>query len=116
MALYHSENGPLANNSVVVANNGFLFGSFVCVSGREQAGIGHWIAPNGEDYTQPGTHPFEVRLGGETNLGVVEVSVGASGRFPAGQWEGVYTCVIPDETGVTQRINLGVYIVFGEFQ
>ena len=67
VALYHSENGPLANNSVVVANNGFLFGSFFGVSGRGQAGIGHWIAPNGEDYTQPGTHPFEVRLGGGHN-------------------------------------------------
>lgn len=115
VSLYHSSKGLLANNSVVMANNGFLHGSFFCTSGREQAGIGRWVAPNGDDYTLSGTHPFEVSLGGENNPGVVEISVsGPDNRFPAGQWDGVYSCVIPDETGTEQIIHLGIYLVFSK--
>ena len=115
MGLYHSSEGLLTNNSVVRANNGFLPGSIFCLSGRGEAGIGRWIAPNGNDYTLPGTHAFEVSVGGQNNPGVVEISVsGSDNRFPAGHWDGVYSCVIPDETGTEKIIYLGIYLVFGE--
>ena len=113
MALYHSSFGLLTNNSVIRADSGFLRGSFFCLSGRREAGIGQWIAPNGDDYTLPGTHAFEVSVGGQNNPGVVEISVsGSDNRFPAGQWDGIYSCVIPDETGAEQRIYLGIYLAF----
>ena len=112
MGIYHSSTGLLTNNSVIRADNGFLRGSIFCLSGRREAGIGQWIAPNGNDYTIPGTHAFEVSV---DNPGVVEISVsGSDDRFPAGQWDGIYSCVIPDETGTEQRIYLGIYLVFGE--
>lgn len=115
VSLYHSSIGPLANNSVIRADNGFLRGSIFCLSGRMAAQIGRWIAPGGDDYTLTGTHPFEVSVGGQNNLGVVQISVsGSDNRFPAGHWDGVYSCVIPDETGTEQRIYLGIYIVFGK--
>ena len=115
MGLYHSSAGLLTNNSVIRADSGFLQGSFFCLSGRREAGIGQWIAPNGDDYTLPGTHAFEVSVGGQNNPGVVEISVsGSDNRFPAGQWDGVYFCAIPDETGTEQRIYLGIYLVFGQ--
>ena len=115
VGLYHSSSGLLSNNSVVTASNGYLQGSFFCVSGRRQAGIGRWIAPNGDDYTLPGTHAFNVSIGGQDNPGVVKISVtGSEGRFLAGQWNGVYSCVIPDETGTEKIIYLGIYLVFGE--
>ena len=98
-----------------MASNGFLPGSFFCVSGRRQAGIGRWISPRGDDYTLPGIHPYDVTVGGQNNPGVVEVSVhGSNGRFPAGRWNGIYLCVIPDESGAEQILHLGIYIVFGE--
>ena len=115
VALYHSSDGLLANNSVVRADGGFLRGSFFCISGQSRAGVGRWIAPSGDDYTRPGTHAFEVSVGGMENPGLVEISVaGSDGRFPAGQWDGVYSCVIPDESGTEQIIYLGIYVVFGE--
>ena len=115
VGLYHSSAGLLTNNSVIRADNGFLRGRFFCLSGRREAGIGQWIAPNGDDYTLPGTHAFEVSVGGQNNPGVVEISVsGLENRFPAGHWDGVYSCVIPDEDGTEQRIYLGIYLVFGE--
>ena len=115
VGLYHSSSGLLTNNSVIRADNGFLRGSFFCLSGRREAGIGQWIAPNGDDYTLPGTHAFEVSVGNQSNPGVVEISIsGSDNRFPAGQWDGIYSCVIPDETGSEQRIYLGIYLVFGE--
>ena len=115
VTLYHSINGLLPNNSVVIASDGFLPGSFFCVSGRRQAGIGRWISPSGDDYTLPGIHAFDVTIGGQNNPGVVEISVsGSNGRFPAGQWNGIYSCVIHDESGAEQIIYLGIYLTFGE--
>ena len=115
VVIYHSSDGLLSNNSVVIARNGFLQGSFFCLSGMAEGGIGHWIAPNGDDFTHSETHAFEVTVGGDSNPGIVKISLsGPDSRFPAGHWDGVYSCVIPDESGTTQIIYLGVYLVFGE--
>ena len=98
-----------------MANNGVLQGSFFCLSGRAEAGIGHWIAPNGQDFTTSGTHAFEVTVGGESNPGVVNISLSSSeSRIPAGNWDGIYSCVIPDEIGTEQIIYLGVYLMFSK--
>ena len=98
-----------------MATNGFLRGSFFCLSGKGEAGIGRWIAPSGDDYTLPGTHAFNVNVGGQNNPGVVEISVsGSNNRFPAGDWDGVYSCLIPDETDTEKIIYIGIYLVFGE--
>ena len=64
VALCHSENGLLANNIAACYSKQWLFVWKLLLyyyHGREQAGTGQWIASNREDYTQPGTHPFEVR-------------------------------------------------------
>lgn len=115
VSLYHSTDGPLANNSIVTADRGYLPGTFTCLSGRSEAGIGRWIAPNGYDYTSPGTHSFDVRVGGEDNPGMIEISViGEENRFPAGKWDGVYSCVMPDESGTEQILYLGIYLIIGE--
>lgn len=115
VSLYNSTDGPLANNSIVTADGGYLPGTFFCLSGRNEAGIGRWIAPNGDDYTSPGTHSFDVHVGGEDNPGVIEISViGKDNRFPAGRWDGVYSCVMPDESGTEQILYLGIYLIIGE--
>ena len=118
MALYHSSNGLLSNNSVLIARDGFLQGSLFCLSGRQESGIGRWISPGGNDYTLPGgTHPFDVSVGSESNPGLVEITVsGSESRFPAGIWDGVYSCVISDETGIEQTLYLGINIVFGRLR
>ena len=114
VVIYHSSNGLLSNNSVVISSNGFLRGSFFCLSGRAEAGIGRWIAPNGDDFTHSESHAFQATVGGENNSGVIEISLSSpNSRFPVGQWDGVYSCVIPDETGVEQIIHLGIYLHFG---
>ena len=98
-----------------MASNGVLQGSYFCLSGKVEAGIGRWIAPNGQEFTTSGTHAFEVTVGGERNPGVVKISLSSSeSHFPAGNWDGIYSCVIPDETGTEQIIYLGVYLVFGK--
>ena len=114
MTLYNSSNGLLSNNSVLIARDGFLQGSWFCLSGRRESGIGRWISPGGNDYTLPGPHPFDVSVGRESNPGLVEISVsGSESRFPAGIWDGIYSCVISDEKGIEQTLYLGIYIVFG---
>ena len=115
VGIYHSGNGLLSNNSVVMASDGVLQGSFFCLSGRAEAAIGHWFSPNGQDFTTSGTHAFEVTVGGESNPGVVEISLsGPDSLFPAGHWDGIYSCMITDEIGSEQIIYLGIYLVFGE--
>ena len=115
VVIYHSSNGLLSNNSVLNASNGFLHGSFFCLSGRAEVGIGRWIAPNGDDFTHSETHAFEVTVGDDTNPGVVKISLsGPDSRFPAGHWYGVYSCVMPDETGAAQIVYLGIYLTSGK--
>ena len=116
VGLYHSQLGLLANNSVIHASGGVL-GSVSCISGRSAPGVGQWISPDGQDYTQPGaeTNPFRVLVGGATNPGILNVTLGPPGRFPSGQWEGVYSCIIPDENQTPQVLYMGIHIGTSEY-
>ena len=65
------------------------------------------MAPNGDDLTQVGLHPFRVNIGGENNPGFVNLSV-IEDMFDD-VYQGVYSCVIPDERGEIKTIHLGVH-------
>ena len=100
--------GVLSNNSLIVATNGGL-DTIYCISGSTQPDVGRWIAPNGEDFTQPGGHPFNVFQGGTNNPGVLEISLSPQGRFSSSEWLGVYSCVIPDEEIINRTIHVGIH-------
>lgn len=111
MGLFHSQLGLLRNNSVILRSQ--EFGSLVCLSGSTNPSIGQWLAPNGEDLNQEGMHPFQVNVGGGDNPGYVSISLTSVENITGGLWQGIYSCVIPDERGMTQILYIGVHTTTG---
>ena len=108
VAAYSPLVGVLSNNTLIVTNNGGL-DTIYCISGSTQPEVGRWIAPNGEDFTEAGSHPFIVVQGGTNNPGVLEISLTPQGRFSSSEWLGVYSCVIPDEENVNKIVHIGIH-------
>ena len=70
--------------------------------------VGSWIAPSGQDITTSSTDPFDVIVGGDSNPGYLSV-LQASGHFLTASFQGIYSCILPDENGVERQLNVGVY-------
>ena len=70
--------------------------------------VGNWIAPNGQDITTSGIDPFDVTVGGDSNSGYLSI-LQASGHFLTVTFQGMYTCILPDENGVENQLNVGIY-------
>ena len=62
--------------------------------------LGNWFFPNGTRVHSSGTQSDFVRLRGQSVVSLHRLRGGV---------RGIYHCVIPDATGVTQTINIGVY-------
>ena len=88
------------------ANN--QIGTIYCSSGSQTSGIGQWFAPNGAEITQNSASSFtSVRGGGNfPSYAGLQLKTGLS--FSTSD-EGVYTCVIPDESGIQQTLHAGLY-------
>ena len=70
--------------------------------------VGSWIAPSGQDITTSSTDPFDVIVGGDSNPGYLSI-LQASGHFLTASFQGIYSCILPDENGVERQLNVGVY-------
>lgn len=101
--------GPLPNNTVIVADNFGRIPRLQCISGSEIPNVGHWITPSGQDATQSATDPFDVALGSRNDPGFFNISL-HPGQFITFSDQGVYTCRIPDEAGVTRSVFVGIYL------
>ena len=105
---------PIANNGLIIAlsSNNLVYSSSLavdCVSNSSQSGVGeitgrdgttlsHWAALAGGG-TWRVFHPF-------FRPGVLRAR--ARGVLTAGD-QGIYTCTIPDDSGNTFDINVGLY-------
>ena len=70
--------------------------------------VGNLIAPNGQDITTSGIDPFDVMVGGDSNPGYLSI-LQASGHFLTATFQGMYTCILPDENEVENQLNVGIY-------
>ena len=100
--------GLLSNNTFVRVNSNGMLDELQCVSGSRRANVGQWIAPNGQDITYSNTDPFDIAVGGVDNPGSLAIRQ-AIGQILTSAFQGVYTCVIPDESGVNRSIHVGIY-------
>ena len=101
--------GLLSNNSILTANENGTVPMIQCISSTTVPNIGQWIAPNGEDITYGSvTDPFDVTVGDSNNPGVVIIAP-SSGHFLTSSFDGVYTCSIPDKSGMVKNIHIGIY-------
>ena len=101
--------GPLPNNSVVVTDNFGQMPRLQCISGSNSPSVGQWIAPSGQDITYSTSDSFDVELGGMNDPGYMDITL-QSGQFITFSDQGIYTCLIPDETGVTRSLQVGIYL------
>ena len=88
-------------------NNDGTSDALWCQSANNGSNIGLWYYPNGNQVPlftgafEDGPSPiFSMRFAGQIALAR---SGGLSG------YEGLYTCIIPDENGVNQTLVVGIY-------
>ncbi len=84
-------------------------GRYQCISGSKLRDVGRWLAPPGQDITFSADDPFDVTIGGQNDPGYLDVSL-HSGRILTIHDQGVYTCRIPDETGINVSVLIGIYL------
>ena len=93
----------ISNNSAVAINRNGSATNVLCHSGSRGSDAGMWIAPDGDIVPDLATdrlssfllvHPF-------TNLSLVDPLVTRQ--------EGVYTCIVSDETGEVQSLHIGIF-------
>jgi len=100
--------GPLSNNSFVSVDSNGILDELQCVSGSKRANVGQWIAPNGQDITSSNADPFDITVGDAGNPGSLIIHQ-AIGQTLTSTFQGVYTCIIPDESGVNRSFHVGIY-------
>lgn len=108
VALYLEGVGPVQNNSIIRASISGRFNQLQCISGSTAANVGRWIAPNGEDITGILTDSFNVVTGDNTDPGFIFIEL-QLGHSLENEDHGIYTCIIPDETGDIQYLYVGIY-------
>ena len=91
------------------ANSDDSTGTVQCISGSMEPNVGQWIAPDGQELTHSTNSPFVVTLGGSTNPGYLSTVV-ANGQSLSNTDQGVYSCILPDESGNQQILHLGIYL------
>ena len=100
--------GLLENNTIVTADTDQTISDLQCSSGSTVPNVGRWIAPNGNDLTNSTVDPFRVVQGNERDPGSLIIQQ-ATGHIITNSFQGVYTCILPDENGMQSYIHVGIY-------
>lgn len=97
----------LSNDGLIVAQP-FTnrISEFRCLSGSTQYNVGQFIGTNGVNIVSDTRDPFYISRGRQFSPGVIHVR---SNRELETEYEGIYTCQMPDETGNVTSINVGLY-------
>ena len=75
-----------------------------CIAGSSTPYSGKWIAPSGNDITQESGDLFDVL----SDPGHLTISMAPGSTFTSDH-NGVYTCLMPDESGVQRMVYIGLY-------
>ena len=102
-----ANDNPASNNSVLLADRNNQIGTISCSSGSRSSGIGQWLAPNGAVVPQSGSL-LSIVHGGGSYPAYVGLQLRANQSLSASE-EGIYTCVIPDVTGIQRTLHVGIY-------
>ena len=104
-----ANNNPVSNNTAVLADKNNQTGVIYCNSGSKVTGIGQWFSPNGVEITQSSGGAFTVVRGGGNIPSFIGLQLRAGWTFSESN-EGIYTCLIPDENGIQQVLQIGLYL------
>ena len=101
----------LRNTSALRASADGDIGTIHCHSSTTNSNVGRWISPQGQDITRNSTDPFSVRFyngPGYLSYNVFKLQNPFTQPFNS-TYEGVYSCVIPDDLGIMQILHIGIY-------
>ena len=102
---------PIRNNRAYLADVTGDIGTIRCHSSSRDSNVGRWIAPSGEDITNNHLDSFVIQFTNgpySPSFSSLELLNPSSDPFIADN-EGVYSCVVPDENGDLQTVNIALY-------
>ena len=99
----------LTNSSIVRASSTGSVGEVQCVSGSAVPYTGSWTFPSGDQSANITDVSFDVVIGGESDPGFASIQLPPGASLNESD-EGVYTCHVPDESGVMQIFHVGIYL------
>ena len=102
--------GRILNNSILETTLEGRLPQLLCLSGSDASAIGQWIAPNGRVLTTVQNDPFDVIVGDSGSPGELVIETPVSNPPITTTHEGVYTCMIPDDTEETEYLRVGIYL------
>lgn len=108
MGIHYIGVGLLENNTIVTADTDQTISELHCSSGSTVPNVGRWIAPNGNDLTNNTVDPFQVIQGNGRDPGSLIIQQ-ATGHIITNSFQGVYTCILPDENGIQNYLRVGIY-------
>lgn len=98
----------IPNNSIIRMSASGRFNQLQCISGSRMAGVGQWIAPDGNNISDDTNDLLNITIGGVDDPGLISMEIKDGATFTLDD-EGVYTCIIPDENGDMQYLFVGLY-------
>ena len=101
--------GLINNNSIIQASASGALGEIQCLSGSTEINVGSWIAPQRQVVTTNVNDVFAITFGGESDPGFFSIRVEDGMNF-TNREVGIYTCAIPDETGLETSFHVGIYL------
>ena len=102
--------GQIPNNSILIANSGGRIPQLQCLSGSRVPNVGRWLNPQGSSLSDITEDPFEITIGGDNNPGSVVIETPDVNLSLSQSHEGIYTCIIPDETEEIHYLYIGIYL------
>lgn len=101
--------GHILNNSILETSSDGRIPRLLCLSGSNMSAVGQWIGPDQTVLTATPNDPFDVIISDNSNPGELIVETPVTNPAIAAVHEGVYTCMIPDETDESQYLHVGIY-------
>ena len=105
-----SDEISIANNSILEANSGGRLPQLLCLSSSNMSTVGDWISPDGRSLITTQNDPFDVIFGDDSNPGQLVIETPLKNPSITTAHEGVYSCAIPNNSGETEYVYVGIYL------
>ena len=102
--------GCIVNNSILEPSSDGWIPQLLCLSGSSGSAVGQWIGPDGTILTTIQSDPFDVIFGDNNNPGQMTIETPITNPSIMATHEGVYTCMIPNESDDVEYLRVGIYL------
>ena len=106
----------IPNNSLLEVTSRGQISQLYCLSGSNMSSIGEWISPDGTNLVAVQNDPFDIIFGDNNNPGQLLIQTPTTNPPITTNHEGVYTCVIPNESDENEYLHIGIYLTTGKLK